>query len=156
MTEKPQPRRTALPPLRSVSCGQNSADHIFVEFNAKSLGQVLGDLRTAKAGIAPLEFTEGLDQFTRRPFGPRFALGSGGVEESVFELLEPAMEALPVDVPRSLRPGWQEPLYRFPGCPGPRPAYKRPVSAPILSGGPCFPCHTRIWLRIAGQPGTGQ
>jgi hypothetical protein len=44
-------------------CGQNSADHIFVEVDAKRLGQVLRDLRAAKSGITPFEFTDGSDQF---------------------------------------------------------------------------------------------
>jgi hypothetical protein len=52
----------------AVVRGQHSADHIFVEVEAKGLGQVLGDLRAAKSGIAPLEFTDGSDQFRRRPF----------------------------------------------------------------------------------------
>jgi hypothetical protein len=44
-------------------CGQNSADHIFVEVEAKGLAQMLRDLRATKSGIAPLEFTDGADQF---------------------------------------------------------------------------------------------
>jgi hypothetical protein len=47
----------------AVMCGQNSADHIFVDVHAKGLGQVLRDLRAAKSGIAPLEFTDGSGQF---------------------------------------------------------------------------------------------
>src|SRR5208337_3481529 len=74
-------------------CCQNPADHIFVDLDAESLGQVLGNLRTAKAGIASLEFTDGLDQVRGGPFGARLALRTGGVEASRFAFQEPTMEA---------------------------------------------------------------
>jgi hypothetical protein len=44
-------------------CGQNSTDHIFVEVDTNGLGQVLRDLRAAKSGDAPFEFTDDSDQF---------------------------------------------------------------------------------------------
>jgi hypothetical protein len=43
--------------------GQDAPDHIFVEVDAKGLGQVLGDLRAAKSGITPLEFADGAEEF---------------------------------------------------------------------------------------------
>ena len=49
-------------------CCQNSADHIFVDLDAKGLGQVLCDLWAAKTGIALLEFTDGSDEFRCGPF----------------------------------------------------------------------------------------
>jgi len=54
---------------------------------------VLRNLRAAESGIAPLDFTDGLDQIRCGPFGPRLLLRSGGVEESIFEILEPTMKA---------------------------------------------------------------
>jgi len=63
MTQQREPRRAVLAAFGPIMCGQNSADHIFVDSNAKGLGQVLRDLRAAKSGIAPLEFTDGSDQF---------------------------------------------------------------------------------------------
>ncbi len=63
MTQEREPRRSVVTAFGVVVCGQNSADHIFVEVDAKGLGQVLRDLRAAKSGIAPLEFTDGSDQF---------------------------------------------------------------------------------------------
>ena len=74
-------------------CGQHSADHIFVEVEAKGLGQVLGDLGAAKSGIAPLEFTDGSDQFRRGPFWTRLFLWTRGVEESIVAILERTMKA---------------------------------------------------------------
>ncbi len=63
MTQERKPRRAVFTPFRAVMCGQNSANHIFVKVDAKGLGQVLSDLWAAKLGIAPLEFTDGPDQF---------------------------------------------------------------------------------------------
>jgi hypothetical protein len=63
MTQEREPRRFVVAAVGAVVCGQNSADHIFVDVEAKGLGQVLRDLRAAKSGIAPLEFTNGSDQF---------------------------------------------------------------------------------------------
>ena len=51
------------------------------DLQAKSLGQMQDDLRTTKAGIAPLESADGLDQNRRRPFGSGLALGVGRVEQ---------------------------------------------------------------------------
>jgi hypothetical protein len=68
MTQEREPRRPVITAVGAVVCGQHSADHIFVEVEAKGLGQVLGDLWAAKAGIAPLEFTDGSDQFRSGPF----------------------------------------------------------------------------------------
>ena len=74
-------------------CGQNSADHILVEVDAKGLGQVLGDLRAAKSGITPLEFADGSEEFRCGPFWTWLFLRTRGVEESIFEILEPTVKA---------------------------------------------------------------
>ena len=55
MTQQGEPRRSVLTAFRAVVGGQDAADHILVDIDAKGLGQVLGDLRAAKTGIAPLE-----------------------------------------------------------------------------------------------------
>src|ERR1035437_1347437 len=68
MTQVREPRRSMVTVVRAVVCGQHSADHIFVEVEAKGLSQVLGDSWAAKSRIAPLEFTDGSDQFRRWPF----------------------------------------------------------------------------------------
>jgi hypothetical protein len=70
-----------------------TANHIFADVDAKGLGQLLGNPPTAKAGIAPLEFTNDLNEFRCGPFWARLAFGTGGVEESIFALLEPTMKA---------------------------------------------------------------
>jgi hypothetical protein len=59
MTQKREPRRSVVKVFGPVVCGQNPPNHIPVEVEAKGLGQVLGELRAAKTGIAPLEFTDG-------------------------------------------------------------------------------------------------
>jgi hypothetical protein len=58
MAQECELRRSVVTALGAVVRGQNSADHIFVEVEAKGLGQVLGDLWAAKSGVAPLEFTD--------------------------------------------------------------------------------------------------
>jgi len=63
MTQEHEPRGSVVTAFGAVVCGQNSADHIFVEVDTKGLGQVLRDLRAAESGIPPLEFTDGSDQF---------------------------------------------------------------------------------------------
>jgi hypothetical protein len=63
MTQERKPRRSEVTAFGAVVCGQNSTHHIFVEVDTKGLGQVLRDLRAAEAGVAPLDFTDGLDQF---------------------------------------------------------------------------------------------
>src|ERR1039458_3729001 len=47
MTQQREPRRSMVTALGEVMCGQTSAHHIFVEVEAKGLGQVLRDLRAA-------------------------------------------------------------------------------------------------------------
>ena len=93
MPQEREPRRSVVTAFRVVVGGQNSADHIFVEVDANGLGQVLRNLRAAELGIAPLDFTEGLDPFRGGPFWTRLLLRSGGVEEWIFELLEATMKA---------------------------------------------------------------
>ena len=63
MTQERKPRRSVVTAFGVVVRCQNSADHIFVDLDAKGLGQVLCDLRAAKPGIAPFEFADGSDQF---------------------------------------------------------------------------------------------
>jgi hypothetical protein len=63
MTQEREPRRSDVTAFGAVVCGQNSTHHIFVDVDTKGLGQVLRDLRAAEAGVAPFDFTDGLDQF---------------------------------------------------------------------------------------------
>jgi len=54
---------------------------------------VLRDPRTAKTWIPPLEFADQLNQLLTGPFGARLAFGMRGIQESVFEIPQPLMEA---------------------------------------------------------------
>src|ERR1035441_7792945 len=63
MTQEREPRRSVITAVGTVVYGQDSADHIFADVDAKGFAQMLGELRAAKTGIAPLEFTDGSDQF---------------------------------------------------------------------------------------------
>src|ERR1035437_1995267 len=93
MTQECEPRRSVVTAFGAVVRGQNSADHIFIDVDTKGLGQLLRDLRAAKAGVAPLECTDGSDQFRSGPFWTGLFLWTRGVEESIFEILEPTMKA---------------------------------------------------------------
>src|ERR1035437_7944961 len=93
MTQEREPRRSEVTAFRVVVCGQNSADHIFVDVDAKGLGQVLRDPWAAKAEVVPLEFTDGSDQFRSGPFWTGLFLWTRGVKESTFEILERTMKA---------------------------------------------------------------
>ena len=75
MAEKRQPRRSALPSLWMVVKSQNTTDDVFIDLKTKRLGQVLCNPGTPKTGIAPFEFTDGLNQFGRWPFGTGLAFG---------------------------------------------------------------------------------
>src|ERR1035437_2729378 len=92
MTQDCEPRRSVVTAFGVAVRGQNSADHIFVDVDTKGLGQVLRDLRAAKAAVAPLEFTDDSDQFRGGPFWTWLLLRTRGVEESIFEILEPTMK----------------------------------------------------------------
>jgi hypothetical protein len=74
-------------------CGQNPPDQVFVDLQTERLRKVLCDPGAAKTPIAPFEFTDGLDQLRRWPFGTGLASGVGGVKKSVFEIPEPTMKA---------------------------------------------------------------
>ena len=93
VTQNRQPRRPALPPIQAIVPGQNAADDIFVDFQAEGLGQVLRNPGAAKTRIAAFEFTDDLDLCGRGPFGPRPALGVGGVKQPVFEISKRTMKA---------------------------------------------------------------
>jgi hypothetical protein len=93
MTQEGEPGRSVPPAFGAVVCCRNSADHILVDIEAKGLGQVLSDLRTAKTGIALLEFTDGSDRFRGGSFWTWLLPRTRRIEESIFQIPEPTMKA---------------------------------------------------------------
>ena len=75
MAEKREPGRSALPSLWTVVKSQNATDDVSIDLQTEGLGQLLRNLGTAKTGIAPFEFADGLDEFRGWPFGPWLTFG---------------------------------------------------------------------------------
>src|SRR5450631_674682 len=65
---------------------EDAAHDIFVDLDAKSVGNLLGNSRTTAARIAALHFEDRRDEFLRGPFGPWSLTVSGRKQQSVFPL----------------------------------------------------------------------
>ena len=63
--------------FRSVVTGENPANHVFVDGDVESQGNLLSDARAAPGGIALLHLDDGFNEFFVRPLwvGPPPALG---------------------------------------------------------------------------------
>ena len=62
-TQQAEPRRTITADIGAVMHRQHSSDQVFVDLDRKGIAQLLRNPRTTKAGVAPLEFHDGADQF---------------------------------------------------------------------------------------------
>jgi len=60
-------------PPESVSGmnAEDTANHIFVDGNAESQGDLLGDAGTTPVAITPFQFNDGVDEFFMRSFRAR-------------------------------------------------------------------------------------
>jgi hypothetical protein len=67
--------------------GEDAADDILIEFDAKCMSDLLGDAHAAEARVAPLELDDGGDEFKRRALGARLAARRGGAGEEPAILL---------------------------------------------------------------------
>jgi len=63
---------------------QDSANHVLVEVDAESMGNLFGDARAATPRIAPLKFEDGLNDFLTRTLRSRSAPRLGREEIPVF------------------------------------------------------------------------
>jgi hypothetical protein len=50
---------------------EDTANHIFVDGNAESKGDLLGDAGTTPVAIPPFQFNDGVDEFFMRSFRAR-------------------------------------------------------------------------------------
>ena len=57
---------------RPVVMGENSSNHVFVDFDLERQGDLLGDSWTAPVGITLLRFDDRTDEFCARPFRAGF------------------------------------------------------------------------------------
>jgi hypothetical protein len=74
---KTAPRRRFMPnlpirPYRSKVYGKHATHDIFVDFDAKSVIDLLGDADTTELWIAALHLDDGRDENVEGPFGPGF------------------------------------------------------------------------------------
>jgi hypothetical protein len=66
VSQESQPRRTIGVLSRPVVTGENPANHVFVDLDVERQGDLLGDARTAPAGIPLLHFDDRMDEFCAR------------------------------------------------------------------------------------------
>ena len=71
MAEERQPRWASRTRFRPVMNAEDTANHIFVDCNAESRRDLLGDAGTAPVEIAPFQFNDCLDEFFLRSFRAR-------------------------------------------------------------------------------------
>jgi hypothetical protein len=71
-----------------VVFGQNTPDHILVDFDAEGFGNLLSNSWTAKPWIATFHFHYGVDDSLGRALGTGFSFSLRREEPSVFALLE--------------------------------------------------------------------
>ena len=77
VTKESQPRWTTRVLSRSVVTGENPSNHVFVDGDVESPGNLLRNSRTAPGGIALLRLDNGFNEFFVGSFwaGPTPALG---------------------------------------------------------------------------------
>jgi len=71
VAEERQPRWASRTRFRPVMNAEDTANHIFVDCNAESRRELLGDAATAPVEIAPFQFDDCLDEFFLRSFRAR-------------------------------------------------------------------------------------
>ena len=71
---------------------QDTANHIFVDFNAESQRDLLCDAGTTPVGIAPFQFNDCLDEFFLRSFRARLTSVLGRKQHAVLSLNQHLVE----------------------------------------------------------------
>ena len=84
VAQESQPGRTTRVLSRPVVMAENPSNHVLVDWDVERQGDLLGDSRTAPAGIMLLHFDDRTDEYrvARRPCG-RPALSELGVKVSL-------------------------------------------------------------------------
>jgi len=68
MAQESQPGGTPGVLSRPVVMGENPSNNVFVDLNVERQGDLLGDSRTAPAGITLLHVDDRIDEFCTRSF----------------------------------------------------------------------------------------
>ena len=68
VAQESQPGGTPGVPSRPVVMGENPSNHVFIDLDVKRQGDLLGDSRTAPAGITLLHVDDRIDEFCTRSF----------------------------------------------------------------------------------------
>jgi hypothetical protein len=78
---------------RSVVTGENPSNHVFVDGEVESQGNLLSNARTAAGGIAPLHLDHGFNEFFGGAFGAGPTPALGGEESAILAVPQSLVEA---------------------------------------------------------------
>jgi hypothetical protein len=79
--------------FRSVVTGENPSNHVFVDGDGESQGNLLSDARTAPGGIALLHLDDGINEFSTGSSGPRPPPLLGREEAAILSVPQGLVEA---------------------------------------------------------------
>jgi hypothetical protein len=78
---------------RSVVTGENPSNHVFVDGEVESPGNLLSNARTAPGGIALLHLDHGFNEFFGGSFGAGPTPALGGEEPAILAVPQSLVEA---------------------------------------------------------------
>src|SRR5262249_42158473 len=79
--------------FRSAVTGENPSNHVFVDGDAESQGNLLSNARTARGAIALLHLDDGINEFSAGSFGPGPAPVLGREEAAILSVPQGLVEA---------------------------------------------------------------
>ena len=74
--------------FRSVVTGENPSNHVLVDGDGESQGNLLSDARTAPGGITSLHFDDGIDQLFRLALRTRTTPAPRRKQQAIFPLCQ--------------------------------------------------------------------
>ena len=86
MAQEGQPGRTAGVVLRAVVGSKDTANHVLVDLDSESQGDLLGDSGTTPSGIALLHLDHRFNQILARSFWAGCAVVFRGEQQTVFTI----------------------------------------------------------------------
>ncbi len=88
-----QPGRATGVLYRSIMAGEYPSNHVLVDGDVKSQGNLLSDSRTAPGGVALLHLNDGVDEFFAGPLWSGLTLALSGKEQAIFSVPQSLVEA---------------------------------------------------------------
>src|SRR6202158_3618444 len=92
MPDKAQPGRAIGSCLGSIVVREHPADDVFVDIDAKGVGNLLCDAGTANAGVAAFDLDHRVDEFLRRSLRAGAPMTSRREKPPILAFLECLME----------------------------------------------------------------